>query len=435
MSSSHPIQDWHTLRNYYPELPANSLVEYLFPAAQLWNNCKISYNEDGQFDNFNFFTGTAYHFDAVKFGLWLKERYCLPRGVKLFQGTVDHVETGDNGVEYLLMDNGEKIYADLFIDCTGFKSLLLAQALKEPFISYSDMLPNNRAWAARIPYKNRSIELEPFTNCTAIQNGWCWNIPLWTRLGAGYVYSDKFVSPEDAKEEFKQYLMSEDMVVPRTREEVDSLEFRDIQMRVGIHERIFVKNVVAIGLAAGFIEPLESNGLFSVHEFLFSLSDALQRGYINQFDRDMFNVNIRDLFDGFAKFVAHHYSLSHRDDTPYWRAIQDKSYSDGEGDPYSRRKGKTDSFYITAKNYFSEWGNTPDIDLAGMTYIGAGMHLFFINEARAQEIEFHVGKENFSEKVASVKHNWDNRLERWKKAAENALSHEEFLDKYYYSNR
>ncbi len=114
------------------------------------------------------------------------------------------------------------------------------------------MLPNNKAWATRLEYKNKEKELEGFTNCTALGNGWSWNIPLWSRLGTGYVYSDKFVSPDQAKEEFKKYLMSDKMIVPRTQEEVDKLEFKDITMRVGIHQRTFVKNVVAIGLSAGF---------------------------------------------------------------------------------------------------------------------------------------------------------------------------------------
>ena len=104
-----------------------------------------------------------------------------------------------------------------------------------------DILPNNRAWATRLPYKDKEKELEPFTNSTAIGNGWVWNIPIWSRLGTGYVYSDKFISPEDAKEEFKQHLMSDKMVIPRSREEVDQLEFKDIPMKVGIYKRTFVK--------------------------------------------------------------------------------------------------------------------------------------------------------------------------------------------------
>lgn len=435
-SSENPILDWHSIKHFYPSLPNTSMVDYLFPAAQLWQNNKLSYNEDGQFGNFNFDSAVAYHFDATKFGLWLKERYCIPRGVKLISSTVEDIEVSEeNGIEFLVLSDKKKVYADLFIDCTGFKSLLLKEALQEPFVSLEEMLPNNRAWAAQVPYVDRSKELEAFTNCTAIENGWCWNIPLWTRLGTGYVYSDKFVSPEEAKEQFKKYLMSEKMVIPRTQEQVNSLTFKDISIRTGIHERIFVKNVVGIGLAAGFIEPLESNGLYTVHEFLFHLSDILQRGRINQFDRDLFNVHIKDIFNGFAKFVAHHYSLSHRDDTEYWRAIQNRSFSDGYGDPYAPYETKSSSFYTTSKRFFSQWGDSRDISMSGMTYIGTGMNMFFINDARVKELEFFFGEGSLSNKANYLKKEWDLRKYSWQEAAKNALSHEDFLRENYHNNK
>ena len=142
----------------------------------------------------------------------------------------------------------------MYIDCTGFKSLLLDKTLKEPFESYADLLPNDSAWATKLNYKNKEKELVSYTNCTAIENGWVWNIPLWSRIGTGYVYSSKFVDDETALKQFKKHLNNED------------IEAHNIKMRVGIHNRLWVKNVVAIGLSAGFIEPLESNGLFTVHE-------------------------------------------------------------------------------------------------------------------------------------------------------------------------
>ena len=107
--------------------------------------------------------------------------------------------------------------------------------MKEPFESYSDMLPNDSAWATKLKYKNKKKELVPYTNCTAIENGWVWNIPLWARIGTGYVYSSKFVDDDTALKEFKKHLGQED------------LEFKKIKMRVGIHKRVWGKNVVAIG--------------------------------------------------------------------------------------------------------------------------------------------------------------------------------------------
>jgi tryptophan halogenase len=164
----------------------------------------------------------------------LKNNYSMPKGVKHIQEDIISIEQDENGIKSLY----NKYTADLYIDCTGFKSLLLGETLKEPFESYADLLPNNSAWATRIPYKDKEKELVGYTNCTAIENGWVWNIPLWSRIGTGYVYSDKFIDDDSALKQFKNYLGTED------------LEFKKIKMRVGIHKRLFVKNVCAIGLAA-----------------------------------------------------------------------------------------------------------------------------------------------------------------------------------------
>ena len=123
------------------------------------------------------------------FGQWLKNNFCIPRGVKNIRQTVINIPTNDNGIQHLALDNGDIVTADLFIDCTGWKSLLLDKTLNEPFISWEDTLPNNKAWATQVDYKEKEKELEGYTNCTAIDNGWIWNIPLWSRLGTGYVYS------------------------------------------------------------------------------------------------------------------------------------------------------------------------------------------------------------------------------------------------------
>lgn len=296
------LNDWWFKKFLKPETSYTDYAESYFEAMQLVNDNKF---EEG--------TPYAYHFDATKFGNYLKEKYCKPRGVTHILEDVNEINTDENGISNL---NG-KYKADLYIDCTGFKSLLLDKTLKEPFESLEDMLPNNSAWATRIAYTDKEKQLEPYTNCTALGNGWVWNIPLWSRIGTGYVYSDKYISDEDALKEFKKHLGRDD------------LEFKNIKMRVGIHKRLFVKNVVAIGLSAGFIEPLESNGLFSVHEFLKELIRNLNRDIITQWDRDNFNFSCKTIFKNFSEFVALHYSLSNRNDTKYWQDINNKEYKNG----------------------------------------------------------------------------------------------------------
>ena len=428
-SKENSFFEWHLKKYFYPETPITDFVDSLFPAAALFENNKFSLNKNGEFDNFNPKNDVAYHFDATKFGGWLRDYVCVPRGVKHIVGTVSNIKTNDNGIEKLILENGEEIKADLYIDCTGWRSILLAGALKEPFTSFSDMLPNNKAWATQLPYKDKSIELEGFTNSTAIGNGWCWNIPLWSRIGTGYVYSDKFVTKEEALEEFKQYLTSDKMVIPRTREEVDALKFREIDMRVGIHERTFVKNVVAIGLSAGFIEPLESNGLFSVHEFLFKLVDILQRGEISQFDRDMYNVSVNDLFTNFAKFVALHYALSHRDDTEYWRNCKNKSFRGHDGDPYTPHKGRTDAFYDIIWRYMEEWVHP--MGLAGIPYIATGHRLLMMNRARVVNLENRLNTNLIHETNNRIRW-WEDKKQQWNKAASLCPTLEEYLNARFY---
>ena len=295
------INDWWFKKFITPDLSYEDYAECYYPQMQLIKTNKFSKQYE-----------YAYHFDATKFGLWLKNNYCIPRGVKHIQEDIKNIEQNEDGITSL----NNKYKADLYIDCTGFKSMLLGETLKEPFESFENMLPNNSAWAAKINYTNKEKELVPYTNCTAYNNGWIWNIPLRNRIGTGYVYSDKFVSDEEALKEFKQYLNKQD------------LDFKNIKMRVGIHKRLWVKNVCAIGLAAGFIEPLESNGLFSVHEFLIKLVRNMQRDEVSQWDKDNFTYQCKILFTNFAEFVALHYALSHRQDTKYWKSNFNKTWSD-----------------------------------------------------------------------------------------------------------
>ena len=333
--------DWWFKKMLHPKTPYSDYADCLYPLQMAYvNHNKFDIKE----------VARAYHFDATKFGLWLKNNYC--KKVKHILDDVVSIEQDENGITSL----NNKYKADLYIDCTGFKSLLLDKTLKEPFESYSDMLPNDSAWATRIKYKDKEKELVPYTNCTAIENGWVWNIPLWSRIGTGYVYSSKFVDDETALKEFKKHLGQED------------LEFKNIKMRVGIHNRLWVKNVVAIGLSSGFIEPLESNGLFSVHEFLICLLKNLQREKISQWDRDNFNYQCKHMFKNFAEFVGLHYALSHRNDTEYWKHCGNKCWDETliNLKPVDNIGFKNSVQRRTFENRFD--------DVAGLHCIAAGMH-------------------------------------------------------------
>jgi len=344
--------------------PTHTYAEWYYRNMLLVNNNKMTDNKDDKFVGFNFKQDVAYHFDAIKFGQYLKSNHALNKGVKYIVGDVTDTFVDNNGIKEIMVNGQQPISADLFIDCTGFKALLLDKALKEPFESYEDILPNNSAVATKVPYRNHRQQMVPFTNCIAYDNGWIWEIPLWSRIGTGYVYSDKYISDERAIADFKEYLK-------KGNHKIENSEFKTIKMRVGIHQRPFVKNVCAIGLAAGFIEPLESNGLYTVHEFLLQLSRILQRDTISRFDRDAFNYKCKDMFRSFAEFVAMHFALTQRNDTQYWRDIQEREYCK---DLYTGKPTIYTGFMDACNKRFNQFYYEPTP--GGLDCIAHGMHWF-----------------------------------------------------------
>ena len=419
------LKDWMYKKSMEPWTDNNDFVLSYFPAASLFEGKKYTENKNGTFDNFNPNLDVAYHFDAVRFALYLKDYYCIPKGVKHIKSEVTDISICENGIDHLTLESGEQIKSDLFVDCTGFKSLLLENSLGVEFESYADMLPNNRAWACQVPYIDKEKEIEPYTNCTAIDNGWVWNTPLWSRIGTGYVYSDLYVSKEEALEQFKNYLCSDKMSIPRTREQIEKYSFRDVPFRVGIHKQTFVKNVVAIGLSAGFLEPLESNGLYSVHEFLFKLMKTLQRRSITQWDRDSYNNSTLGMFRNFAHFVALHYALSNRDDTEYWKDISNKKFKpDLDQVPPDTVAG----FH----HFIQRKMHTGILDAAeGITYVSVGLNYPIVDSVDVELNRIKDGidyKKFWAPRFAKLEQN----KQRWKKAAEKELSLYEFLKRNIY---
>jgi tryptophan halogenase len=330
------LNDWNLKKILHPETPVSDYADCFFPVMSLVNQNKSlftdSYNSssmDSQMDEFGdevqIFSGYSYQFNATKFSIWLRDNYCKAKYSDNFTHILAEVEEtplNDDGIKHLILDNGQKIEADLFIDCTGFKSLLLTEAFGVPFKNIENYIPNNYAWATKIPYKDPETQIVNYTNCTAIENGWIWEIPLWSRMGSGYVFSDKFISSEEALKEFKQGLRK------KGYENVEDLEYNLIPMKSGVQSKLWVKNTCAIGLAAGFIEPLQSNGLQSIQQFLFNLCRTLERGHISEWDRKEFTHKCHDDFYGFATPVVLPYILSHRDDSEYWREIQNREWDE-----------------------------------------------------------------------------------------------------------
>jgi hypothetical protein len=399
------LNDWWFKKIMYPDTPNSNYAESIWPVMAMINQNKMT---EDNFHGFDTIRDSAYHFDATKFGLWLKDNYCLPRGVKYIQEDIVDIHQDEDGIKSL---NG-KHKADLYIDCTGFKALLLGETLKEPFESLEDKLPNNKAWATKLPYTDKEKELVPYTNCTAIENGWVWNIPLWNRIGTGYVYSDKFVDDDTALEEFKKHLGRDD------------LEFKNIKMKTGIHTRLFVKNVAAVGLAAGFIEPLESNGLFSTHEFAMVLVRNLNRGNISQWDKDNYTSSCKWLYNNFVDFVGIHYALSHRDDTEYWKTHNNKRWNESPNNPMFKDTGYSGYSWNRTRNF------SQDIN-GGFHAIAAGMNWSPTDLTTLMYHQRNTKQEVFSNLTPDIDR-LNEKAAQWVDDAKNLPSTLNFLQDYIY---
>ncbi len=260
----------------------------------------------------------AYHVDADKYSEFLRKK-SVELGVKHIVGTVENVLFDEiQNIKALRIDNNQILEGDLFVDCSGFKALLMSEAYKEPFLSIADKLPNDSAVATKVPYMNRTKEMRAVTTCWALDEGWVWIIPLKNRIGSGFVYSSKYTSKEAAEEKLRQY-----WGIDRTKE----LEVFHIKMRTGRHERAWVKNCVAIGPAYGFIEPLESTGISLTQHSIMTLARVLSKGSYNDRIIGQFNKYEASVFDNTVDFIQAHYILSKRKDSAYWQNLTASSYN------------------------------------------------------------------------------------------------------------
>ena len=257
----------------------------------------------------------GYHIDATKFANWLRDKYCLPLGATHIRKHIELVQTEGDYITNLILEDGDEMDADLYIDCSGFRSLLFNR-LDVDWDSYSDMLLNDSTWCTRMEYTDKARELTSYTKVSALSSGWVWTVPTWSRIGTGYNYSSRYQSKAFALKEFKNFLGCHDK---------PDEDFRHLHWPTGLRDKVWVGNCIAIGLSAGFVEPLESGGLFAVHDFLFNFIQMVNHNdnMLNGFQRDWFNRACKNRFGEFRDFVVNHFSACRRHDTPYWKAAAD----------------------------------------------------------------------------------------------------------------
>ncbi|AFU99325.2 tryptophan halogenase family protein [Simiduia agarivorans] len=259
-------------------------------------------------DNFPFRIEYGYHFDAGLLAQHLR-RTAIDRGVNHLTAHIDTVGQSDDGaITRLHTRDGQSIDGDFFIDCSGFKAMLMRETLGVAHKSFNANLFND---AAVVAATEALHPLPPETLSTALSAGWAWRIPLTNRTGNGYVYSSDFISREQAEQEFRQHLgLSEQQ------------ECRHLRMQVGQLEKHWHKNCLALGLSQGFIEPLEATALHLVQICTELFMDLFEKAGFSSQHAQEYNQRVSDRFERVRDYIVAHYKLNNRNDSDYWRACR-----------------------------------------------------------------------------------------------------------------
>ena len=275
----------------------------------------------------------AYQFDASLFARYLR-RYSEDLRVSRTEARIVSVSqdtvTGD--ITGLKLEDGSTIEGDLFIDCSGFRSLLVGETLGEPFEDWSRWLPCDRAIA--MPCRNEG-PITPYTSATAMGSGWRWRIPLQHRSGNGYVYASAFVDEQTAMDSLVGAVEGKPIASPRV-----------LRFAAGRRRRSWVRNCVAVGLASGFLEPLESTSIYLIQVAITTLIELFPDTPVADVDRDEFNLAINVEYDRIRDFLILHYHATERDDTLFWNYVRTMSVPDSVAEKVAlfRARGRVETY-------------------------------------------------------------------------------------------
>jgi tryptophan halogenase len=263
-------------------------------------------------------TNYAWHMDAHLVAEYLRKFATTKQGAVHVSDEMTEVVQDERGfITALKTKGGRELRGDLFIDCSGFRGLLINKVLAEPFIDMSDHLLCDSAVATSVPNDDAATGVQPYTSAIAMKSGWTWKIPMLSRFGSGYVYSSKFASRDEATEDFCA-LWGLD---PESN-------FNHVRFRVGRNRRAWVKNCVSIGLASCFLEPLESTGIYFIYAAIYQLAKHFPDRRFDQILIDRFNREIEIMFDDTRDFIQAHFYYSPRTDTPFWAANKELHLAD-----------------------------------------------------------------------------------------------------------
>jgi tryptophan halogenase len=247
----------------------------------------------------------AFQFDASLYAKYLRELAEAASVTRIEGKIVDVKQRPDDGfIDTVVLENGQSVDADLFIDCTGFHGLLIEQTLKTGFVDWSHWLPCDRAWA--VPCERVADPL-PFTRATAHGSGWQWRIPLQHRTGNGHVFASAFIDEDTARDVLMNNLDGKPQADPRL-----------LRFKAGRRKQFWVKNVVAIGLAGGFLEPLESTSIFLIQSAISRLHSLFPDSGFDPADIDFFNAESIREYEDVRDFIILHYKQTQRTDSAFW---------------------------------------------------------------------------------------------------------------------
>jgi len=247
----------------------------------------------------------AYHFDAGLYAKYLRG-FCEMRGVDRVEGIINQVrQNAETGfIEAVVLESGEVVEGDLFLDCSGFRGLLIEQALETGYEEWGHWLPCDRAMAVPTVLTD---EIRPYTRSIAHRAGWQWNIPLQHRTGNGHVYCSQYVSDDEAREVLLSHLEGEPLAEPR-----------NIPFQTGRRKKQWNKNCISLGLASGFLEPLESTSIHLIQAGLRRLIQHFPHKGIKQAEVDEFNRQSQIEFEHIRDFIILHYKVNQRSDSQFW---------------------------------------------------------------------------------------------------------------------
>jgi tryptophan halogenase len=248
----------------------------------------------------------AYHLDASAYAKYLR-KFATPFGVERIEGKISKVNTdeGSGDITSLQLDSGRVIEGDLFIDCTGFRGLLIGETMKVGYEDWSHWLHCDSAIAVQTASVGEAV---PYTRSIARQAGWQWRIPLQSRVGNGIVFSSRHLDDDTARETLMSNIEGEVLTPPRV-----------IRFKPGQRHQTWKGNCVAIGLASGFLEPIESTSIHLIQRGIIRLMQMFPTDGINQTDVDEYNQQTLSEITHIRDFIILHYHVTNRDDTAFWR--------------------------------------------------------------------------------------------------------------------